>query len=185
MDTQKKIHISIAVFLTIGILFLASAAVLIIRSIQKNSEEFVSQKKELISVQKEIETFTEAKSRYESSKESIDKIDKLFIDPENPIDFLNFLNKNAESHNLKIKTSPLSSGSKEIDPWPSISFQVSSSGSFSNSMKFLRTLELSPYLIEMSTTNIKNLTEGEIGAKGLGMSLDNVNANFLMKVYTK
>jgi len=190
MNPKKKIYISIAVFLAIAVLLIILAVIPILKNIQKNSASLVSQKNELTRLKNEMETFRETENVYQKSQENIDKIDKIFIEPDDPRDLINFLKEKAEKYNLQneilsIKKTPAGSAGKN-EPWPSLSLQISSAGSFVSFLKFVKNLESGPYLTEILNISIKKLTENELRGENLTMfSPGDVNATFLLKVYTK
>jgi len=187
MNPRKKIYISLIFFVATIIVLIIFILVPLLTSIKKNSDNLLSQKENLALLQKEIETLNETKLLYEDSIGNIDKVDKLFYDPDNPLDFLNFLTKNPESYSVRNEIIKMAlNASIPSDPWPSISFQVQSTGSFTNLMRFLKNLEAGPYLIEISNISIKRLTEDELrGEKLKPFSLGDVSATLLIKVYSK
>lgn len=187
MESKRKIYISIIFFGAISLLLIILVLIPLVRNIRKYSADLVSQKKDLAMLQKEIETFNETKSLYEDAKENINKIDKLFYDPDNPLDFLNFLTKKPADYNVKNEIlKMLTDAYNQSSPWPSVSFQISSTGSFSSLMKFLKNLEAGPYLIEISNINIRRLTVSDLqGEKLKVFSLGDVSAALSIKVYSK
>lgn len=187
MNPKKKIFISIAVFLAITVLLIILAVIPLLKTIQENSASLVSQKYELTLLKKEIETFRETEDIYQKSQENIGKIDKIFIEPDNPRDLINFLKEKAEKYNLQneilsIKKTPVG----KIDLWPSLSLQISNIGSYVSFLKFVKNLESGPYLTEILNISTKRLTENELRGENLTMfSPGDINATFLLKVYTK
>jgi hypothetical protein len=190
MNPKKKIYISIAVFVAITVLLIIFAVIPLLKNIQKNSANLVSQKYDLTLLKKEIETFRDTEVLYQKAQENIDKIDKIFIEPDNPIDLINFLKEKAEKYNLQneilsLNKTPADSAGQP-DPWPSISLQISNTGPFVSFLKFVKNLESGPYLTEILNISIKRLTENEFRGENLAMfSPGDVNATFLLKVYTK
>ena len=187
MNPKRKIYISIAVFLAIAVLLIILAVIPILKNIQKNSASLVSQKDSLASKKKEIETFRETEDIYKKSQENIEKIDKIFIDPDDPRDLKKFLEEKAEKYNLQNKILSIKKTSVEkSELWPSLSLQISNTGSFVSFLKFVKNLESGPYLTEILNISIKRLTENELRVENLTMfSPGDVNATFLLKVYTK
>jgi hypothetical protein len=187
MNPKKKIYISIAVFAAITALLIIIAVIPLLKNIQENSASLISQKYELTRLEKEIETFRETGNLYQKSQENIDKIDKIFIEPDDPRDVKKFLKEKAEKYNLQyeilsIKKTPVG----KTEPWPSLSLQISNTGSFVSFLKFVKNLESGPYLTEILNMSIKRLTENELQGEKLKMfSSGDVNATFLLKVYTK
>ena len=180
MSSRKKIYFW---FLFFGGIFLFLIAFLIpkfLRKIQANSQELISLKSDLASFQKETKNLSKLSETYQNYQENLAKIDKIFIDPKLPIEFLDFLEKNAQISQLKMEKFPVSK--PETEP-PSLFFQISTIGSSPNFLRFLEKLENAPYLIDVLNLNVKKLTEGKIQSEGF--SPQDVEATFLMKVYTK
>jgi hypothetical protein len=190
MNSKKKIYISIAIFVAMTVLLIIFAVIPLLKSIQQNSADIVYQKDSLASKKKEIETFRETEDLYQKSQENIGKIDKIFIEPDDPRDLKKFLEEKAEKYNLQnkilsIKKTAADSAGK-TEPWPSLSLQISNTGSFVSFLKFVKNLESGPYLTEILNISIKRLTENELRGENLTMfSPGDVNATFLLKVYTK
>lgn len=182
MNSKQKIYLSITTFGVIAVLLLSFGIYPLLKDIQKQSEDFISQKEKMASIQREMKNFKEIESSYKANQDNLNKIDELFVDPDVLMDFISFLEKNAQVSQLKIEISPLAQ-KEEIEPWPSLSFNISALGSFPDFLKFLEKLENSSYLIEIFNLNIKRLVEGEI--KPETFSSGDINATFSIKVYTK
>lgn len=186
MSSKKKIYLSLIFFGIISLLFLFLIIPHFLGEIRKNSENLVSSKNELISLQREIKNLKELKITYQTSQANLAKIDEIFIDSEAPIEFIDFLEKNAQISQQKIEISLVSKKEAEDELWPSLFFQISTFGSSPKFLKFSEKLENSPYLIEVLNLNIKKLTEREIqSAKFQGLSLGDVKSTFLIKVFVK
>ncbi len=183
MEKNKKTIIA----LILGFFVLAGlfAAILkILKDIPANSEAFISQKKELALLENKTKGLQEFEKEYKINAEGLDKIDKLFINFENPVDFINFLNylrNTAADSGVSINIFP-PSPKKEASgsPWPSITFQVSGSGRFLNLMRFLEKIENSPYLIEISGLSAK-ITKGDEKK----ISQDEINATLSLTVFAQ
>jgi len=187
MIPTRKIYISIIVFVIIGVLLIALVLVPLLTNIKKNSDELISQKGELAQTEKNIKTFEETESLYEKSKEEIDKIDKLFYDPENYLEFMDFITETPKSYNLNNEIlKKLPNPTTQSGFWSSYSFQISSTGSFTSLMKFIRSLENGPYLIEIMNISIKKASEGSSRGTVLqNFSPEDISASLSIKVYSK
>lgn len=179
MNPKKKIYLSLSIFGVVTILLIVLTIPPLFKKIKKNSEELLLQKNNLISFSEEIKSLQDSKGLYEDYRTNLEKIDELFVDPEIPIEFITFLEKNAVDSQLSIDISPGAAAKKETEPWPNLSFQISTNGSFTNFLKFLEKLENSPYLIKVLNLNLKRLTEKE------GVSPGNINAILSIKVFTQ
>ena len=181
MSSRKKIYFWFLFFGGISLFLIAFLIPKFLRKIQANSQELISLKSDLASFQKETKNLSKLSETYQNYQENLAKIDRIFIDPKRPIEFFDFLEKNAQIFQLKIEISPVSK--PETETLPSLFFQISTSGSSPNFLRFLEKLENSPYLIDILNLNVKKLTEGKIRSEGL--SPQDVEATFLMKVYTR
>jgi len=173
MSSKEKIVIFSVTF---GVVVLALICFIIyplFRGIEKGSQELITAKKEFILSKDETERFDQFKEIYNKLKPDLEKIDKLFIDPEVPIDFIKFLEYTAGDSELLADISLTLAKSAETDPWSSIGFRMILTGSFPNFLKFLEKIETSPYLIEIQNLSTKKLEEG------------NIAANLVIKVFSK
>lgn len=132
----------------------------------------------MTNLEAEISSLEKFKILYKNIEEALKTIDKLFVGSEVPVDFITFLENTSQSSSVKTEISPSSVRKIEKDPWPSLIFQLSSSGSFNNFLKFLKKLENSPYLVETQNLNI-----ARIGGEKTATS--DINAIFSIKVFVK
>ena len=109
----------------------------------------------LISAQsRELAVF---KEEYELYKTGIEKIEKLFVDSQNPIDLIKFLEKSAADRGIasNISLSPYD-GNSDFQLT-----QVSLKGNFSSIIEFARKIENGPYLINIKSFSTKKLFKGD------------------------
>jgi len=168
------------IFGVVCILSIVFAISLIFIGIKKNSDELLLEKKNLSSFSEGIKDLQESKKLYEAHQADLEKISKEFVDPKVPVEFIKFLEQNAKNSGLSVDISPIATEEKENE-WPSLSFQITTNGSFPSLLKFLEKLENSPYLIEILNLNLMRINELEEG----GVSVGGVSALFLIKVSTK
>ncbi|PIS39150.1 MAG: hypothetical protein COT33_03435 [Candidatus Nealsonbacteria bacterium CG08_land_8_20_14_0_20_38_20] len=182
MGENKKIVIALISGLFILVLLLAFIFK-ILKDIPENSKALISQKTELNLLENKIAGLESFEREYKINKEELEKIDKLLLDVENPVDFINFLNflrKTAADSGVSINISP-PSPKKEVSgsPWRSIAFQISGSGKFLNLMRFLDKLKNSPYLLEVSGLSARAAREDE-----KKLSPDEININLFLTIFT-
>lgn len=186
MIFKSKIYISSIIF---GLITLALAGFLIyflFRDIKNNSQELFNTKKELALIKDRTRKIKNFEKIYKDYQPNLAKIDQLFVDPKNPVDFFLFLEKLAFDLGISMEISPLiPSGKKsEIDSWPSAIFQVSIKGSFSDFLRFFEKLEMSSYLIEIQNLTLKKISEKKIEQEQQYF-LGNISAISLIRVFTK
>jgi len=192
MDTKKKNNITIAIFLGSTILLIGFVISPLFQGIKNDSKELVSQKQKIISLETKIENLGKFQTLWQGIESDFQETEKLFIDSEAPVEFISFLEAIAKDCQMAIKISSAPSSGTEKDPWPSLFFQISSATSFPKFLKFLEKLETSPYLIEIPSLNVRELTEAELKSTphqglvgGEGYSLGDVAAALSLKVYAR
>jgi len=185
MSSKKKIYFWLIVFGAIFLFFLAFVIPEFFKAILRKSENLISLKNKLATFQEETKNLIKLEETYRNYQSNLAQIDKLFIDPEVPIEFIKFLEKNALLSQQKIEISLMSQKGNESDSWPSLFFQVSTAGSFPNFPRFLEKLENSPYLITILDLNVRRLSERGAQTTPQGSSPGDVESTLLLKVYTR
>ncbi len=136
----------------------------------------IAQKRTLAELEKKSENLKRFQSTYEIYRANLKKIDQLFVDKEEPVDFIEFLEGEAGRAKLTIDLAPLTLKAEEGDFWPSTSFRVEMAGSFQNFLKFLDKIESSSHLIALSNFNLNKPTQNTNG---------DIIISFQIKVYIK
>ncbi len=162
MSPRKKIYISLVIFGILNFLLAAFVIPSFLKGIRENSQELLLEKKKIILLEKQRKNLQKLDEIYKTYQPEFKKIENLFIDAENLIEFVNFLEKNASDCNVQLKISNLVKKTEKEKPWQSFSLQLVVSGSFPNFLKFLEKLENGPYLIEIIDLNTKRLVGDEI-----------------------
>ena len=161
-----------------GIIFLLLILLIIsplFNKIKEESDNLIAQKKTLIELSNKTENLNKFQTNYQAYQPNFKKIDQLFIDPEEPIDFIKFLEKEASDFQLSIEISPQPTKEVKGDLWPSMNFRLALLGSFPNFLRFLEKLESSSYLINISNLSLTLTKE----------TTRDVSASFLIKIYTQ
>jgi len=184
LSNQIKISLLSFIVLTGSLLFFLIYPTL--RDIKKDSQSIISQKGVLLSLETKMANIEEFKNYLKEITPDLEKIDKLFIDPEVPVDFIGFLEKTAQNSQVFLKISPALPQKIEKDPWPSLFFQLNIFGSPAQFLKFLEKLESGSYLVEIQNLNIVKLTEIELKSKEFErFSSGDVRSIISLKVFTK
>ena len=182
---RKIFFILISIILIVFILMLL-LVISLIKDIQRNSQEFLSERKTLTAMEREFQEFENFERNTAFYQPNLEKLDKLFLNPRVPVDFIQFLERESENLGLLIEISPSIITSRETDPWESIGFQILLTGSFPDSLKFLEKLQTSSWLLEIERTEVQRISEKEFQLEGLkDFSLGDVFFSIILKVYTK
>ena len=93
---------------------------------------------------------------YEAYKTNLEKIDGMFVDPKNPVEFIEFLEKVASENKIKSDISLMQALVKENKSGPSfLAFQITCEGNFSDVIRFSEKLENGIYLIDIQNLMVK------------------------------
>ena len=179
MAIKKKIYLTLIIFSLLIILIIVFVVFPLFRGIKNNSKELIVQKEKFVALEAKITNLEKFKVLYAELQRFLKEIDNLFVDSRVPVEFIGFLEKSSEKSQLEIEILPTSDKKIEKDFWPHLTFQITSTGSFPNFLKFLEKLENSLYLVELQNVSISKLT-GDKDAVS-----DNVRADFSVKVFVK
>lgn len=193
MSPGKKIILSLIIFSLAALFIIISAIYPLFNGVKRKSEESISQKRTFLESQIEIENLKNVQALYKTYQQNLGKIDALLIDPEIPLDFIEFLEKTAEGLGLWIEISPGSFQKSKTETWPFINFQITLTGSFFSFSRFLEKLELGSFpaasrergfLVQVSSLGVKKIAEKDIRLKKLEkFTSEDVNATLSVKVY--
>jgi hypothetical protein len=183
---KRKIFFILIILILIAFSLMLLLIISLTKDIRKNSEEFLLKRKALASMEREFQEFENFERNSAFYQSNLEKLDNLFLNPEVPIDFIQFLEEESGNLGLLIKIFPSIVTSRETDPWESIGFQILLTGSFPNSLKFLEKLQTSPWLLEIQRTEVQRISEKELQSEELkDFSLGDVFFSIILKIYTK
>ena len=186
MDLKKKIYLWLIIFGLLTLCLIILIIYPVFGWIKESSQEIISQKQRLASLQDRIESLENFKKLYPTIKPNLEKIDGLFINPEAPIGFIGFLEKTASHTQVLIEISAITLRETKKDPWPFLGFQIRINGSFPKFLRFLEKLEAGPYLIEIQSLDISRLSEQDVKLKQFeGFSAGDIRASLSIKAFSK
>jgi len=156
MKTKNKIYQIIIIFLLIALFLVVFLIYPTLKDIKNNSKQILSNKGQLLFIDAENMELDNFKQGYKDYEPNLKKIDQLFIDPQNPIDFIKFLEKTASNSNISVEINliPPQKNKNGDDP-PTTFFQIYTKGDFLNILKFSERLEMGYYLIRINSFTIK------------------------------
>jgi len=179
MNSKNKIYI-ISGALAIFTILMVVVCIFLLNEIVKKSEDLAFGKSQVFSLEKEFTDIEGFKKQYGNYQPNLVKIDQLFIDSHNPVDFFRFLEKTASDHGLKLNVSiPKFSGTAVI----SGDFQISLFGDFPKIVEFIQAIENGQYLIQIKSLNIAKQTV--VGSFAKEQVSNQFNATVSMSVLAK
>lgn len=160
----------------IALLLVVLAVRPLLLSIRQSSEELVFQKGQLLDLEKKSEDLKRFQAAYGSREANLLKMDRLFVNREEPIEFIKFLEKEAKTFGLAIEIAPVTLKAPSDDLWPSTNFHLTLDGSFPRFLQFLDRVESSFYLIDFSDFSLNKPGQSANG---------DIDISLQMKIYSK
>ncbi len=180
---KNPVYIKIAIFLLMDILIIIFAIYPIIKDIEININELVSGQNNMAFLESQVNEIESFKKNVNLYKDNIDRALLMFINSENPVDFIKFLE--AASSESEITSEISIPVSKEDIKSATVVFQISAIGKFSNVLKFLEKIESGSYLVKVQNLTLKKIEDSPLLKTAKRTSSDNVKATFLISVISK
>jgi len=190
MNYKQKLWISIGLTVLVCFFLVVFCVLPTLRGIVDSSKQLVLKRQELVSNEFLAQNFENFEKNFHRYEEGLDEMKTLLsqeslIDPEIPVNFIDFFQEQAATLNLSLKISPISFHKKEKESWDYMTFRIDGSGKFVDIMRFLRKLENSRWLVAEKNLSIGKYEEQE-GRNPEGSSKgDFVKINLLIKVYAQ
>jgi len=186
MTSDNKIKIFL-LFLAVSIFSAIYFGVLpLLSEIKNNFGQIISQKNEIKNFQIKSQSVGAAEDYLSGIVDNIKKTQDIFIDREVPVDFIRFLEKTAKDCNISMEVSLSSPLKAKDEKWQRLLFQVNSSGSLPDFLKFFEKIENSPYLVDVQSLFINRLSEDDLKSeKYIGLPQGSVTSGISIKVYSK
>jgi len=174
MNFNKKIYFVFFLWIIFFFLLLKIGVFFFVGEFKNFSQNIVLQKKVQNLLELRIKDFENFQKNHFFYQSIFKKIENSFVNKEAPIEFMEFLEKEAKDASLSIKISPFVVSAKEKGYWVSLGFQILLQGNFSNCLRFLERVEQSPWLVEILQINVEKISE-----------INDVRFSLKIKVFTK
>ena len=182
MSVKKNIYIILAIF---GLVIASLAAFFVgplMTQIQTNAQNLLAAKDNTAGFQVQNDEIINFKKEYDTLQPHLTTIDQLFVDPQNPVNFIKFLENTAINSQINSKNSlvPNSSSTNQKN----ITFQIAIiDANFINVAYFVEKLEQGPYLIEIENITTKLTEQGE--SESIKNPLGRVDATLTLNAFAK
>jgi hypothetical protein len=163
-DKEKQIKLSFGkksiIFIVLGFLIFVILIILIwfsFENIKKESENLALQKIRIIALANQNIQIESFKVKYKSYLPNLQKIEEMFVDPQNPLKFIEFLEKSSSDAGVILEISPLSFLTEGTVK--TVSVRITVKGDFNDILKFLEEIESGKYLLSVESLTISNFEE--------------------------
>jgi len=172
MKSKNKVIPLISIIFLLVVVLIVFLIIPIFLEIEKYSGEIITEKGKLVDLEAKVESLENFKAIKSQIEPNLEKAKSLFVNKDLPLNFINFLEKTSRDCQLSLNMSSSPPDGSQNKTWSFFVFQIRSSGTFPNFMKFLEKLENSNYLIEIQSLGISG------GGGG-------ITSNISMKVFAK
>ncbi|MBI3337086.1 MAG: type 4a pilus biogenesis protein PilO [Candidatus Staskawiczbacteria bacterium] len=146
-----------------------------LRDVKNISKEIFLSKSKVISLNEQNMELNNFKKKYNNYSYNLEKVDQLFVDSKDPVNFIEFLEKTANDSGIGTDVKLDISLSKEgFNNLPVAISSIYGTGQFLNILKFSEKLDASPYLMRIKDLTIKKSPQEPT-----------VDFNFLVEAVTK
>ncbi|MCX6719921.1 MAG: hypothetical protein NTV36_02330 [Candidatus Staskawiczbacteria bacterium] len=126
--------------------------------VQKNAAANVEIARQKIILSMKTEQIKKFKADYDARKKNFDEVDQIFVDSQNPVDFIEFIENISDAEHINSKIS-VSSQTGENQ----LFFQIRTTGNYVHTFNFVRKLETGPFAVEINQFNVSKLTAKDSG----------------------
>ena len=184
MLINKNIYITLSIFFLVAVFLFLFFIYLPFKDIQQKSQELISKKTDTLVLKDEFKAVKDFKENYDAYKPELEKIDNLFIDSQNPVEFIKYLEDSASDFGIDLNISTPSFSKEEGVPFAN--FQLASFGDFSKILVFIRSLEAGTYLIKIQNLDIEGYSDKKSSEKQVSAEQSKkASVDFLIKVFAK
>jgi hypothetical protein len=180
---KNTIYIISAIF---GIIILALILFLVyplLGDIKNGSAQILLERGQVTNKELENQELARFKEKYKEYQPNLSKIDTLFTDSKDPIEFIRFLETIAASAATSTDVKLVSSQGEALGNWPTSIFEINAKGDFSHILRFSQMLETGPYLVKIQKISMKK-EEVQTGGKEI-VGPKRIEADMLVQVITQ
>jgi len=181
MTLKQKIYIIILAFFLTAVLLILFFIYPALKEIQKSSKELISEKNNSFIIAKELDEVENFRKKYEKYIPDLEKIDNLFVDSKNPVEFIKFLENTASDTGVRLEIS--SPSFSDNAKFPLMIFRLSSYGDFSGNLSFINKLETGPYLIKIQNLDIGRYQDSQ--SSKVEQKSEEIKSVFLINVFAR
>ena len=174
MNPKRKIFITILCVLGSLVVILVFLIVPLIQGISKDADKLQTQKQELEIFKKETQEIENFTAFSQEKRADLDGLNLLFVSPETPIPFIEFLEQSSLPLGIELTIIPGEAKKLTGDFWPSLELRVSSKAAYPAAFAFLKAMENAPFASEIASITME-----------AGRENRNVDFTFIVKAYTK
>jgi hypothetical protein len=155
MEINQKIYVSLTAMGFASVVLISLLIYPTFKGIQERSQDLMLEKGKIAFLSREAENREKMEILYNTYQQDFSAIEKIFVDPDIPLEFIGFLEEVATSSNLQLSILSVTKKAADKEPWPSLILQLSIDALPSDFLKFLEMTQNSPYLIDILEVQVR------------------------------
>lgn len=159
LSIKNPSYTLIIIFLIIIVALMMFFVWPIFKSIEQDSNELLAEKNNAAILQIESDQIEQFKKQYQNYKPDLDTLNQVFVDRQNPVDFIKFLELTASSVGITPEISIATGSANSQKDQNSVLFQLFANDDFLKIMRLIKAIENGPYLVEIQTISMKSTKE--------------------------
>ena len=163
MKFKSKIYLNISILGIIVFLILFLFDFPLLSSLKKSAQTIQATKKSFSLLTERYQNFEKFQEDYKKNQPTLQKANSLLVNQAAPIHFIEFLEQQAKITGVNLKISKIVPSEPKTALSGHIKFSLYLNGSFPLCLRFLRKLELSPYLVAIQDIKVRRSAEEKIG----------------------
>ncbi len=179
INNKNSIYFAVSAFAFGALALVLLVIIPLFLHIKGNAKNLASMQQQANGLQKQNHDVEEFKQHYADYKNNLDAVNTMFIDRQNPVGFITFLETAASEAGINVQIS-LSQDTNPTD-LGAITFSLFASANFLNILQFVQVIEHGPYLIDIENAAITNSSQAD--AKNNPSSA--VDATFQINAFSK
>lgn len=185
MTFKSQLYLSILLIaiIVMGLFFFSICPTF--SNIKQDSQNLLINKEELASIEYLTKSFEDFEKNFELYEDGLKEMEGLLskeslIDPEIPIEFINFLKEQSQELDLSLKIIPLQDKNKIEEHWNALKFRVTGVGRVDHVRTFIEKIENSKWLLGIVDLTATTYKEGaEVSSRNY------ISINLTVKIYAQ
>lgn len=180
MKAKNNLFITSLPFVLVSFMLIVFLVYPTFQDVKHLSGEIASNKERISFLYMQNNELNSFKKNMSAYSLNLNRAEKVFMDPANPVEFVKFLEKAASSLGIQVVINLINTN--QGTNVPESAFQVYAVGNLQAMVKFSEQLEHGPYLLSVSRLSLSKELEG---TKDISPSASTVGATFIVKIIDK
>ena len=161
MPAKKKIYLLVSVICFVDVLLFSLVLLPLFRRVKANADDLNTQKISLAVLAAQSESLGDFQKNVDDLENYSQLVRSVFIDASAPVEFIEFLEDQAENYHLQLIASPFDSPPIKGDLWSSIGTRVNVEGQLADCLRFVEMLENSRWVITIINFNLQKVVAND------------------------